>query len=107
MPSANLWQSDTDACCAARKVAPLADALAGKAAWITGLRRADSASRADAPIVHFDPFRDVTKINPMATWSDEDVARYNAHGAAPGAPARQARLRVDRLLAVHPPGRAG
>lgn len=75
---ANLWQTDTDACCAARKVAPLQQALAGKSAWITGLRRADSPSRADAPIVHFDPFRDITKINPMATWSDEVVAHYHA-----------------------------
>jgi phosphoadenosine phosphosulfate reductase len=74
----NLWQTDTDACCAARKVAPLQQALAGKTAWITGLRRADSPSRADAPIVHFDPFREITKINPMATWSDEEVAHYNA-----------------------------
>jgi phosphoadenosine phosphosulfate reductase len=74
----NLWQTDTDACCAARKVAPLQQALAGKTAWITGLRRADSPSRADAPIVHVDPFRDITKINPMATWSDDAVAHYNA-----------------------------
>jgi phosphoadenosine phosphosulfate reductase len=74
----NLWQTDTDACCAARKVAPLQQALAGKTGWITGLRRADSPSRADAPIVHFDPFRDITKINPMATWSDAEVAHYNA-----------------------------
>lgn len=75
---ANLWQTDTDGCCAARKVAPLEQALASKSAWITGLRRADSPSRADAPIVHVDPFRDVVKINPIATWSDDAVARYNA-----------------------------
>ena len=71
------WQHDTDGCCAARKVEPLQRALAGHRAWVTGLRRADSATRADAPIVHFDPFRGVTKINPMATWSDEDVAHYS------------------------------
>ena len=82
----NLWQTDTDACCAARKVEPLQRALAGKTAWITGLRRADSPSRADAPIVHVDPFRDVTKINPMATWSDEDVAHYNAIELIPAHP---------------------
>jgi phosphoadenosine phosphosulfate reductase len=72
------WQHDTDGCCAARKVEPLQRALAGRRAWITGLRRADSPTRADAPIVHLDPFRGVTKINPMATWSDDDVARYSA-----------------------------
>jgi phosphoadenosine phosphosulfate reductase len=70
------WQHDTDGCCAARKVEPLQRALEGRKAWITGLRRADSPTRADAPIVHFDPLRGVTKINPLATWSDADVARY-------------------------------
>ena len=88
---ANQWQTDTDACCAARKVAPLQQVLAGKRAWITGLRRADSASRADAPIVHFDPFREVTKINPLATWSDEDVARYAATELLPEHPLTQHR----------------
>ena len=46
------WQTDTDGCCAARKVEPLQRALAGKTAWVTGLRRADSPSRATTPIVH-------------------------------------------------------
>ena len=82
----NLWQTDTDACCAARKVAPLAEVLAGRTAWVSGLRRADSPSRADAPIVHFDPFKDVTKINPLATWSDEDVAHYAAMELLPENP---------------------
>jgi phosphoadenosine phosphosulfate reductase len=72
------WQRDTDGCCAARKVEPLQRALAGRRAWVTGLRRADSPTRADAPIVHFDLFRGVTKINPLATWSDADVADYSA-----------------------------
>jgi phosphoadenosine phosphosulfate reductase len=72
------WQHDTDGCCAARKVEPLQRALAGRRAWVTGLRRADSPTRADAPIVHVDPFRGVTKINPLATWSDADVAHYSA-----------------------------
>jgi phosphoadenosine phosphosulfate reductase len=70
------WQHDPDGCCAARKVEPLQRALVGKRAWVTGLRRADSPTRADAPIVHLDPFRGVTKINPLATWSDAEVAHY-------------------------------
>ncbi len=74
----NQWQTDTDGCCAARKVAPLAQVLEGRTAWVTGLRRTDSPSRADAPIVHFDPFKSVTKINPMATWTDDAVAHYAA-----------------------------
>jgi phosphoadenosine phosphosulfate reductase len=72
------WQHNTDGCCAARKVEPLQRALAGRRAWITGLRRADSPTRADAPIVHLDPFRGVTKVNPLATWSDADVAHYSS-----------------------------
>jgi phosphoadenosine phosphosulfate reductase len=71
------WQYDTDGCCTARKVEPLQRALAGRTAWVTGLRRSDSPTRSDAPIVHFDPFRGVTKINPLATWSDDDVAHYS------------------------------
>jgi phosphoadenosine phosphosulfate reductase len=71
------WQHDTDGCCTARKVEPLQRALEGRRAWVTGLRRADSPTRADAPIVHFDPFRGVTKVNPLATWSDADVAHYS------------------------------
>jgi phosphoadenosine phosphosulfate reductase len=72
------WQRDTTGCCAARKVEPLQRALAGRRAWVTGLRRADSPTRADAPIVHLDPFHGVTKINPLATWSDAEVAHYSA-----------------------------
>jgi phosphoadenosine phosphosulfate reductase len=72
------WRHDPDGCCTARKVEPLQRALAGKRAWVTGLRRADSPTRADAPIVHFDPFRDVIKVNPLATWTDADVQHYSA-----------------------------
>lgn len=74
----NQWQTDPDGCCTVRKVEPLRETLEGRRAWITGLRRADSPSRADAPIVHLDPFRDVTKINPIATWTDEQVVHYSA-----------------------------
>ena len=71
----DLWRTDTDACCHARKVVPLDEALAGKAAWVSGLRRADSAERAGVPIVTRDSRR-LVKVNPIATWSDDDVALY-------------------------------
>ena len=99
------WMTDTDACCHARKVEPLERALAGKTAWVTGLRRADSPTRATTPIVHTDLLRGVTKINPVAAWTDEDIGALRGDGTAAGAPARRPRLPVDRLLAVHPPGR--
>ena len=50
----NLWQNDPDGCCAMRKVEPLARALEGKAAWMTGLRRDEAPTRANAPIVAYD-----------------------------------------------------
>jgi phosphoadenosine phosphosulfate reductase len=72
----NLWQTDLAGCCGVRKVEPLQRALAGRAAWITGIRRVDAPTRANAPIVSYDLSRQVVKINPLATWSDEQVALY-------------------------------
>jgi phosphoadenosine phosphosulfate reductase len=74
-PLDDLWRVDTDACCNARKVVPLEEALAGKDAWLSGLRRADSPDRADTPIVSRDR-RGLVKVNPIATWTDDDVALY-------------------------------
>lgn len=72
----NLWQLDTAACCAARKVEPLERILSTKQAWITGVRRADGPTRANAPIVSWDAVRSVVKINALATYSDDDMALY-------------------------------
>jgi phosphoadenosine phosphosulfate reductase len=68
----------TAACCAARKVAPLERHLATRAAWATGLRRAESPSRAAAAPLEWDAARRMVKLNPLVAWSDEDVARYVA-----------------------------
>ena len=70
-----LWRTDTDACCQARKVDPLARHMAERAAWLTGLRRAESDSRRDAAIVQRDG-RGLVKVNPLATWTDEQVDAY-------------------------------
>ena len=75
VPRDDLWRTDTDACCAVRKVAPLEAALAGKEAWLSGLRRDDSPDRADTPIVQRDK-RGLVKVNPIATWTDLDVDGY-------------------------------
>lgn len=67
----------TPACCRRRKVEPLEAALEGRAAWATGLRRVDSPTRATTPVVQWDPLRgDRVKLNPLATWTDEDIAAY-------------------------------
>lgn len=72
----NLWQTDVEACCAARKVEPLARAVEGKQAWITGVRRADGPTRANAPVAAYDIGRGLVKINPLAAYTDDDMALY-------------------------------
>jgi phosphoadenosine phosphosulfate reductase len=77
----NLWQTDLDGCCAVRKVEPLRRALAGRAAWVTGVRRADAPSRAGTAVVAWDEGRRLVKVNPIAAWSDDDVTAYqDRHG---------------------------
>ena len=65
-----------DACCHDRKVVPMDNYLQGKRAWVTGIRRADATTRAGARAVEWDAKRDMVKINPLVTWSDEDMTRY-------------------------------
>ena len=76
VPLDDLWLTDPDACCKARKVEPLARALSGKAAWMSGLRRDEAASRASSPIVSYDVGRGLVKVNPIASWTHLDVAGY-------------------------------
>jgi phosphoadenosine phosphosulfate reductase len=63
-------------CCAIRKVEPLRRALAGKRAWITGLRRAQAVTRRDLAEHEFDAVHGIPKFNPLAAWSDGDVWSY-------------------------------
>lgn len=72
----DMWHSDPDACCAIRKVEPLNRALAGKGAWMSGVRRVETAARAQTPVVHWDLGRELVKVNPIATWTDDDVEGY-------------------------------
>lgn len=84
----NLWQQDVEACCARRKVEPLQRVLGKHTAWITGIRRVDGPTRADAPIVSWDERFEVVKINPLATWSDEDLRTYVSVNELPQHPLR-------------------
>lgn len=78
--STDLWTAGTDACCGRRKVEPLDRHLRLHAdAWMSGLRRADSAGRAATPIVEIDR-RGLVKINPIATWTDDQTEAYVAEG---------------------------
>jgi phosphoadenosine phosphosulfate reductase len=72
----DLYLTDPDRCCALRKVAPLADALADYDAWATGLRRAETHNRVIAPVVGWDARKGKVKVSPLARWSDEQVERY-------------------------------
>src|SRR5437660_189587 len=81
-PPQPLWKVDPVNCCSTLKVAQLERALEGKDAWMSGLRRVEAETRADAPIVHRDP-RGLVKVNPIAAWSDLDVAGYIADHDVP------------------------
>jgi phosphoadenosine phosphosulfate reductase len=73
-----LYEIDPDLCCAIRKIWPLDRALQPYDAWAGGVRRAELASRADTPVVAWDSKRRKVKVNPLATWTDEQVAAYVA-----------------------------
>ena len=106
-----LFARSPDECCFMRKVEPLERALADYDAWATGLRRDESPTRANTPVVAFDAKRGKVKVNPIAAWTQADVDRYiaagtcrstscsrratgrSAAGRAPGAP-RPARTRA-------------
>ena len=83
-----LWRDDPNECCVLRKVEPLARALQGRDAWVTGLRRAEAATRADAPIVGIDHGRGIVKVNPLAPWSDADIDAYARDHGLPEHPLR-------------------
>ena len=72
----DLWQVDPDECCAMRKVEPLARALAGKRAWITGQRRAQATSRAALAEREHDAMHGLEKFNPLAAWTEAEVWKY-------------------------------
>lgn len=71
-----LWQSNPDHCCHLRKVVPLRQALTGFSAWMTGLRRDQSPTRATLPLMAWDDSYDLVKLNPLATWTRSQVWTY-------------------------------
>ncbi len=63
-------------CCFVRKVEPLRRALAGKMAWITGMRRDQAATRGTLEVSSFDTDNGLQKFNPLLEWSNRDVWAY-------------------------------
>ena len=77
----DLFAREPNRCCALRKVAPLKKTLSGYKAWVTGIRRVEAPTRANAPLISFDDAFGLVKINPIAAWSDEDMQNYiDKHG---------------------------
>ena len=76
-----LHDRDPDLCCALRKVRPLEEGLEDYRAWATGLRRDESPTRANTPVVGWDEKRRKVKVSPIARWTQDDVDAYVAeHG---------------------------
>ncbi|MEU9921656.1 phosphoadenylyl-sulfate reductase [Streptomyces griseoluteus] len=76
-----LHDRDPDLCCALRKVKPLEAGLTAYQAWATGLRRDESPTRANTPVVGWDARRRKVKVSPIARWTQDDVDAYVAqHG---------------------------
>ncbi len=71
-----LWRRDPDSCCGIRKVEPMHSALAAVDCWVSGIRRADSQTRANAPKFGWDKRFGLWKLNPIADWSEKEVWSY-------------------------------
>jgi phosphoadenosine phosphosulfate reductase len=71
-----LWLKDPNACCNIRKVEPLTRITGKYDAWITGIRRDQAPTRANAKKVEYDYKFGLMKFNPIASWTSEDVWQY-------------------------------
>jgi len=83
-PHRALWMTDPDLCCRIRKTEPLARALEGFDAWFTGRKRFQSATRSAIDLFEADGRR--IKINPLVTWTADDLKAYAARHALPPHP---------------------
>ncbi|MCI4645260.1 MAG: phosphoadenylyl-sulfate reductase [Hyphomonadaceae bacterium] len=83
-PDGGLHRQDADACCALRKVRPLEPALEGFGAWITGRKRFHGGARLSLPV--FEHANGRFKVNPLASWTQEDVDLFFHHRNLPRHP---------------------
>ena len=75
-PDGDLWKRNADACCTLRKVTPLANALDGFDAWITGRKQFHGAGRVNLPA--FEASGEHIKVNPLIHWTVDDLEKYAA-----------------------------
>lgn len=78
-----LWSRDPDLCCQLRKVEPNGRALAGKTAWISGMRRDQSKTRLNIGVVEWDRKFGLVKLNPLAAWDERRVWAYIVENGVP------------------------
>ena len=71
-----LWERNPDRCCHLRKTIPLRDTLQGYDAWVTGLRRDQSPSRMNTPLISIDKHTGLIKIAPFANWTEDMLWTY-------------------------------
>jgi phosphoadenosine phosphosulfate reductase len=83
-PNADLWQTDTDACCRIRKVLPLDSALEGFDAWVTGRKRFHGGARLSLPVVEASEGK--VKFNPLAGWGQAELDAYAGLHSLPAHP---------------------
>jgi phosphoadenosine phosphosulfate reductase len=72
----DLFARDAALCCARRKVEPLQRALGGYEVWFTGVRREESPTRTDTPLISWDERNGLIKVNPVAAWSFDELIDY-------------------------------
>jgi phosphoadenosine phosphosulfate reductase len=85
-----LWERDPDRCCALRKVEPLRREVADLDAWISAIRRDQTADRADAQVLEYDGRFGLIKVNPLAAWTHDQVWDYLRANNVPFNPLHQA-----------------
>jgi phosphoadenosine phosphosulfate reductase len=78
-----LWSRDPDLCCRLRKLEPLREALSGRKAWMTAIRRDQTAARTSSRAVEWDYLWRLVKVNPLVRWSKRDVWDYVAKNDVP------------------------
>jgi phosphoadenosine phosphosulfate reductase len=71
-----MWRSAPDLCCYMHKVVPLGEALAGRGAWVTGLRQDQAPTRAGVPLIEWDAKHGLVKLNPLVRWTRDRVWQY-------------------------------
>lgn len=70
------WRFDTQGCCHERKVEPLEEALHGRQAFLSGVRRSDHSGRSQAPVLSWDTHFSAYRIQPLVAMTDEEISEY-------------------------------